>query len=207
MAYRRRLCKGHWCAGVDLAIAGSGYRQVRRSAVDIPSDESRISIRQVCVPQDVQSPLLLLLSCPRNHCCGTCPAQQGRAITYHHTHIPTKKHDPYRTPPKNYVQLLQHITRAKKVDTLNKLVMHYGPKFDAVHVAAAMSMLPKLYQPVVPGTRISPRRVKQQRETPGKLLQQLQVTYDISSILPAVFSMQYGMLVRHDTNSCSPEAQ
>ncbi|WIA08968.1 hypothetical protein OEZ85_008383 [Tetradesmus obliquus] len=96
------------------------------------------------------------------------------ALTVSHTHIPKAKHDPYRTPPKNYVQLLQHITRARELGRLEQLVKQYGPKFDGVHVAAAMSMLPKLHQPARPGSRLRGQKLRQRRQIPAKLLGQLQ---------------------------------
>jgi hypothetical protein len=73
------------------------------------------------------------------------------------------------------VQLLQHITRARQLGRLEQLVQQYGPKFDGVHVAAAMSMLPKLHQPARPGSRLSGQKLKQRRQIPAKLLGQLQV--------------------------------
>eukprot|EP00878_Enallax_costatus_P016162 GHUV01016952.1.p1 GENE.GHUV01016952.1~~GHUV01016952.1.p1 ORF type:complete len:762 (+),score=276.11 GHUV01016952.1:6674-8959(+) len=95
-----------------------------------------------------------------------------RLMTY--TQKPLQKHDPYRTPPKNYVQLLQHITRARKVDKLNSLVRQYHLKFDAVHVAAAMSVLPKLYEPMQSAKGLRPSKIREKREVPQRLLEQLQ---------------------------------
>jgi hypothetical protein len=117
---------------------------------------------------------LLLLLRTRRACRQFCQAARS-VVTTSHTHIPKAKHDPYRTAPKNYVQLLQHITRARELDRLQQLVRQYGPKFDGVHVAAAMSMLPKLHQPARPGSRLSSHKLKERREKPSKLLVQLQV--------------------------------
>ncbi|KAF6266778.1 hypothetical protein COO60DRAFT_13571 [Scenedesmus sp. NREL 46B-D3] len=117
--------------------------------------------------QQTQWPCLALLS--------QLGQQAARGlVTTGHTHIPKAKHDRYRTPPKNYVQLLQHITRARELGRLEQLVKQYGPKFDGVHVAAAMSMLPKLHQPAKPGSRLSPQKVKERLVMPAKLLLQLQ---------------------------------
>lgn len=91
------------------------------------------------------------------------------------TQLPKQKHDPYRTPPSNYVQLLQHIVRSRKVDKLSSLVRQYGLKFDAVHVAAAMSVLPKLYSQVESVSGLRPSEVRQKRQVPQRLLEQLQV--------------------------------
>jgi hypothetical protein len=120
--------------------------------------------------------------CCCQHCCYSGPCtllsitQAARSlVTTAHTHIPKSKHDPYRTPPKNYVQLLQHITRARQLGGLEQLVQQYGPKFDGVHVAAAMSMLPKLHQPARPGSRLTGQKLKQRRQIPARLLGKLQV--------------------------------
>ncbi len=41
------------------------------------------------------------------------------------------------------MQLLQHIHRARKLSQLEELLASFGDKFDAVHVAAAITVLPK----------------------------------------------------------------
>jgi hypothetical protein len=85
------------------------------------------------------------------------------------------QHDRYRTAPQNYVQLLQHITRSRDVEALSKLVKQYGSKFDAVHVAAAVAMVPKLYQPPAPGNHLNDKQLKERKQAAAKLLAQLQV--------------------------------
>jgi hypothetical protein len=52
--------------------------------------------------------------------------------------------DPYTRPPVTYVQLLQHIRLASDVQALEALLDAHGARFDAVHAAAALSVLPKL---------------------------------------------------------------
>jgi hypothetical protein len=100
---------------------------------------------------------------------------QVAGIVTGYTQVPKEKHDRYRTPPRNYVQLLQHITRARDLPSLAKLVREYGPRFDGVHVAAAMSVLPKLYAAPSPGARLGISELRERRVMPAKLLQHLQV--------------------------------
>lgn len=92
-----------------------------------------------------------------------------------HSTTPQRKRDPYRTPPRNYVQLLQHISRARTLDALTALAQRYGDKFDAVHVAAAMAVMPKLHRPPRPGARLSAAQLKQRKQAPQQLLAELQV--------------------------------
>lgn len=113
---------------------------------------------------------------------------QVRSISVGYLNGPPTKPDSYRTPPKNYVQLLQHIVRAKKVDALSSLVRRYGPKFDAVHVAAAFSVLPKLYRPIGPRTRITPPQLRKKRQRPIRLLSQLQLF--ANSQVPRMFARE-----------------
>jgi hypothetical protein len=99
----------------------------------------------------------------------------SRSIVTGHLQVPKEQHDRYRTPPKNYVQLLQHIRRSKDVLTLSKLVRQFGAKFDAVHVAAAVAMVPKLYQPPAPGGHLNQQQLQSRKQHATKLLAQLQV--------------------------------
>jgi hypothetical protein len=55
------------------------------------------------------------------------------------------------------------------------LVKHYGAKFDAVHAAAAVAMLPKLYQPPAPGNHLNDKQLNERKQLAVKLLAQLQV--------------------------------
>lgn len=52
--------------------------------------------------------------------------------------------DQYTTRPTNYVQLLGALRQARNVARLAELVGQFGRTFDAVHVAAALTRLPKL---------------------------------------------------------------
>ena len=52
---------------------------------------------------------------------GLASQQQARGYA-HHAH----RSDPYRTPPTNYVQLLQHIHTAKHMNRLDELLKDYG---------------------------------------------------------------------------------
>ncbi len=52
--------------------------------------------------------------------------------------------DRYAGQPTNYVQLLQHIGKTRKLYKLQELVSEYGDKFDAVHASAALVRLPKV---------------------------------------------------------------
>jgi hypothetical protein len=108
-------------------------------------------------------------------CCVQATKATAAVPVTSHTHIPKIKQDPYRTPPKNYVQLLQHITRANHVNVLEQLVRQYGTRFDAVHVAAALVMLPKLYEPPSARTQLTSQQLKRRRARPAELLKQLQV--------------------------------
>lgn len=67
--------------------------------------------------------------------------------------------DRYKTPPKSYVQLLQHIALAKKLTRLEELTTEYAAKFDAVHAAAALTRLPKLLPPAAGAHPHSAERV------------------------------------------------
>jgi hypothetical protein len=92
-----------------------------------------------------------------------------------HSHVPRAKHDRYRSPPTNYVQLLQHIARSRDVTGLSRLVKQYGPKFDAVHVSAAVSRLPRLYAPVGPGRHLNKDQRKERKQRAARLAAHLQV--------------------------------
>lgn len=117
-----------------------------------------------------------------------------RSIVINHTHVPQAKHDRYRTPPRNYVQLLQHIARSRDVSGLSRLVQAYGAKFDAVHVAAAVAKLPKLYQPPAPGNHLNEGQLKGRKKHAAKLLAQLQVTCNTACrLMPAACSLLSGM--------------
>lgn len=67
--------------------------------------------------------------------------------------------DPYTRAPVTYVQLLQHIRRARDVRALEALVDAHGARFDAVHASAAMAALPRVLaasaveQPTPEGSR------------------------------------------------------
>lgn len=52
--------------------------------------------------------------------------------------------DDYSSEPTNYVQLLGALSHAASMDRLQHLIAAYGDKFDGVHVAAALTRLPKL---------------------------------------------------------------
>ena len=54
--------------------------------------------------------------------------------------------DTYTSPPTNYVQLLASLRHAGDLHRLSHLVTQYSNRFDAVHVAAALTRLPKLVQ-------------------------------------------------------------
>ncbi|KIY97996.1 hypothetical protein MNEG_9964 [Monoraphidium neglectum] len=84
-----------------------------------------------------------------------------------HAHVS----DAYRTPPTNYVQLLQHIATAKRLNQLDALIKDYGDKFDAVHVSAALAVVPRLLGDAVErGSGLEPGR----REQPEQILTRLQ---------------------------------
>jgi hypothetical protein len=90
---------------------------------------------------------------------------------------PRDSPDPYTTAPRNYIQLLQHIQRAKDLDRLEALLRSYGGRFDAVHVAAAMVAVPKLMKVVHPGgVRVSAAVAKQRSRQPAYLMAELQVS-------------------------------
>lgn len=74
------------------------------------------------------------------------------------------------------MQLLQHITRSRNVSDLSRLVQDYGKKFDAVHVAAAVAMMPKLYQPPAPGGHLNKKQILERKKSAARLLSQLQVS-------------------------------
>ena len=83
--------------------------------------------------------------------------------------------DQYTTPPKNYVQLLQHIHHAYNLDKLYNLMRVYRKKFDSIHVAAAMSQVPKLYRPIQPGDQLPKAVAKARIRQPAVMLAELQV--------------------------------
>jgi hypothetical protein len=85
--------------------------------------------------------------------------------------------DQYTTPPKNYVQLLQHIHHAYNLDKLYNLMRVYRNKFDSIHVAAAMSQVPKLYRPIQPGARLPKAVAKARVRQPAVMLDELQVSF------------------------------
>lgn len=114
-------------------------------------------------------------------------ASSSRGIVTGHTHVPRVRHDRYRTAPQNYVQLLQHITRSRDVEALSKLVKEYGGKFDAVHIAAAVAMVPKLYQPPAPGNHLNDKQLKERKKAAAKLLAQLQVGCNRMQQIPSSF--------------------
>lgn len=89
---------------------------------------------------------------------------------------PRESPDPYTTAPRNYIQLLQHIQRARDLDRLEALLRSYGPRFDAVHVAAAMVAVPKLMALVHPdGPKVAAAVAKQRNRQPAYLMAELQV--------------------------------
>lgn len=106
---------------------------------------------------------------------GSSAAGSRRGIVTGYRQIPRKLHDRYRSPPKNYVQLLEHIKRTRDVQGLRQLVMKYGTRFDAVHVAAALAQMPKLYQPTPAGKHLNLKQRKQRKQEAARLLAQLQV--------------------------------
>lgn len=133
-------------------------------------------------------------------------ASSSRSIVTGHTHVPRVQHDRYRTAPQNYVQLLQHITRTRDVEALSKLVKQYGGKFDAVHVAAAMAMVPKLYQPPAPGNHLNDKQLKNRKKAAAKLLAQLQVgcsriQYTPCRLQPALCCLCCRLCCRHDART------
>jgi hypothetical protein len=80
--------------------------------------------------------------------------------------------DPYTTRPTNYIQLLQHIAHTKTLGRLISLLEDYGGHFDALHVAAAISVVPRLLGPAVErGRGLAPAVAAK----PRQLLEQLQV--------------------------------
>ncbi|GBF98873.1 hypothetical protein Rsub_11477 [Raphidocelis subcapitata] len=92
--------------------------------------------------------------------------QQSRAFA-HHAH----RNDPYTTAPTNYVQLLQHITSARRLVRLESLLRDHGPKFDALHVAAAIAVVPRLLGAAVErGGGLTPEQARR----PRAVLEQLQ---------------------------------
>lgn len=131
--------------------------------------------KDCCQLQPLHADLLVLLVTHVPLCHMQATKATATVPVTSHTHIPKKQQDPYRTQPKNYVQLLQHITRAKRVTDLEQLVRQYSTRFDAVHVAAALVMLPKLYQPPSVRTQLTSQQLKQRRARPMELLNQLQV--------------------------------
>jgi hypothetical protein len=100
----------------------------------------------------------------------------ARAIAAAPAAAPRESPDPYTTAPRNYIQLLQHIQRARDLDRLEALLRSYGPRFDAVHVAAAMVAVPKLMAVVHPdGLKVAAAVAKQRNRQPAYLMAELQV--------------------------------
>jgi hypothetical protein len=67
-------------------------------------------------------------------------------------HAPIAR-DRYTGVPTNYVQLLQSISHARSMERLASLVRDFGDKFDAVHVSAAMVVVPRLLADALEGSR------------------------------------------------------
>lgn len=80
--------------------------------------------------------------------------------------------DRYTRRPTNYVQLLQSISHARRLDRLELLVKDYKDKFDAVHVSAAIAALPHAMSPWLGRDKALPA---DEAARAGALLTQLQV--------------------------------
>jgi hypothetical protein len=65
-------------------------------------------------------------------------------ISMEYQALPEPRQDTYTTEPTNYAQLLGALRYSANVARVAHLVDTYSHRFDGVHVAAALTRLPKL---------------------------------------------------------------
>ena len=148
-------------------LAGPGPSSCALSAWPHSHAAAHRAAPMACLVPRVATPSLIHLHCAPAHLPCAAPAagpaawaRQGAQLgsmrsfatkqVIDYVPIPEPKRDSYAdTEPKNYVQLLHALTRAPTLGRLTELVTSHSGRFDAVHVAAALTRLPRVirYRP------------------------------------------------------------